>query len=151
MQRQGSMRAKDYTLYDLPDAITEPFTITSPRSADALARNGVLLEELQYRSRQHFMDKDMPEEIVRMRYEHAEWQRRERIKQVKHEYKVVCATPGTRLPSRPCPTGSPPSLSVCMPVLCLLPLTHIERAVIQHILEYMRVSLPVQLRSTPAP
>lgn len=117
MQRQGTMRAKDYTLHDLPNGITEPFTITSPRSVEALARNGILLEELQYRSKQDIMDKDgVTEDISQMRYDHAESRRRERIKQVKHEYKVVCATPGKVFPFTPGPHQARVQLPVCMPV-----------------------------------
>jgi len=89
---------QDLTLDAVADDIQQPFTITSPRSLDALARHGMLLEELQYRSLESYRVKGISEEIARMRFEHGETQRCERIRQVKHEYRTICAS-GPCLPS----------------------------------------------------
>ena len=94
------MRPRDITLDVISEDSTQPFTVSSPRSVEALARHGILVEELQYRSYEGFLEKDLPQEVAVMRFEHYDMRRRERIQQVKHEYKVVCNTPGNNARSR---------------------------------------------------
>ena len=88
------MRPRDVTLDAISEGSAEPFTVSSPRSVEALARQGILVEELQFRAYEVFLEKNVPEELAQMRFEHHETRRRELIKQAQHEYKIVC-TPGT--------------------------------------------------------
>jgi len=90
-----SRRAKDLSLDALSEGTTQAFAVTSPRSIETLDRLGMLVDELQYRPFEDFcQDKSAKDEIAALRYEHTEARRRERIKEAKHEYQTVCATPG---------------------------------------------------------
>ena len=111
MKRTSSSRGQDLTLDAVRDDIQQPFTLSSPRSVDALARHGMLLEELQYRPLEDYWEKGSTEEIARMRYEHNEQQRRERIRQAKHEYKSICAAPAHSRASGGSPSGAGANLS----------------------------------------
>ena len=90
------MMKRACSLDDISEDTTQLFTLSSPRSAEALACHGMLLEDLQYRPLEEYKERGVPHEVALLRYEHNEAGRRERIKQVKHEYRVICGTQGTR-------------------------------------------------------
>jgi hypothetical protein len=92
------MRARDLTLDAISEDSTQAFTVSSPRSVEALARQGILVQELQFRSFEDFREAGVPEEVAQMRFQHYDIRRRERIKQVQHEYRTVCSTPGKATP-----------------------------------------------------
>jgi hypothetical protein len=96
MLKRASSTGKACSLDDISEDTTQLFTLSSPRSAEALACHGMLLEDLQYRPLEEYKERGVPHEVASLRYEHNEAGRRERIKQVKHEYRVICGTPGTR-------------------------------------------------------
>ena len=106
------------------DAISEdgiqPFTVTSPRSVEALRGLGVLVEELQYCPPEAFHEPGVSEEIMRMRYEHNETRRRELIKEVKQEYRSICSSPGGLLPVNH--HADKKLLEAACPLTCLLSL-----------------------------
>ena len=114
------MRARDVTLDAISEDSTQPFTVSSPRSVEALARHGILVEELQFRAFEDFREASVPEELVQMRFEHYETRRRERIKQVQREYRTVCSTPGTAS----CPLGGCPRQGRRVPAHSTAPRAH---------------------------
>mmetsp|Transcript_70128 Transcript_70128/g.186858 ORF Transcript_70128/g.186858 Transcript_70128/m.186858 type:complete len:212 (+) Transcript_70128:52-687(+) len=65
-----------------------PF-LNSPRSLEACERQGVLPEELMFRSLHSFFDKSVPEQVVQMRFDHYEARRHEKLSQVREEYRVI--------------------------------------------------------------
>ena len=67
-----------------------PF-LTSPRSLDACERQGIRPEELLLRSLQSFADKGVPDEVVRMRWEHYDSRRKEKLSSVRNEYRSIVA------------------------------------------------------------
>ncbi len=96
MMKRACSTGRACSLDDISEDTTQLFTLSSPRSAEALARHGMLLEDLQYRPLEEYKERGVPHQVALLRYEHNEAGRRERIKQVKHEYRVICGTPGTR-------------------------------------------------------
>ena len=67
---------------------TPPF-LTSPRSLDACDRQGIKPDELLARPLQTFIEKGVPDEIARMRYEHYESRRKEKLALVRNEYRSI--------------------------------------------------------------
>ncbi len=60
--------------------------LLTPRSLEACARQGILPEELLYRPIQAFMDKTIPETVVKLRFEHHDGWRKDRLSEVRAEY-----------------------------------------------------------------
>jgi hypothetical protein len=68
-----------------------PPYLTSPRSLDACDRQGIRPEELLHRPSQSFFEKGIPDEVVKLRYEHYESRRKEKLAHVRTEYRSIVA------------------------------------------------------------
>jgi hypothetical protein len=82
---------KRLSLADVASERTLPFALSSPRSLEACARHGIVVEDLQHHPRESFFTPEVPEEIAALRFEHAERRRRERLEQVRQEHAHICA------------------------------------------------------------
>jgi hypothetical protein len=79
------------TLTNFDENRKNPPYLNSPRSLDACDRQGVRPEELLFRPMQSFSEKGVPDEVVRMRWEHHESKRKEKLVLVRNEYRSIVA------------------------------------------------------------
>ena len=78
--------APTLSLSQITEDFLSPYVLTA-RSRQVCAMEGILPEELFHLPKNHFADKDLPDKICEIRWNHYERTRREKLKTVKRVYK----------------------------------------------------------------
>ena len=105
LQSRASKASVKLSLEDFDEETNPAPYLNTPRSLDACSRQGVLPEELMYKSKSSFGSKETPSRILQLRYEHYENARKMKLEAVMREYKNIRDESRKRLTPRQRETG----------------------------------------------